>query len=340
MSAKTLSREQFFGINYLMRHWWLSYTLSVFFLTILIGFWYWLFNPLGNTATNAFASPLPTDFTLSKNDQVTSLNTWFPSQSFLTSPNVPRPVLSGTSVLSYDLTTDNMLFSLNPDTKMPMASLTKIMTAIVSLEHPKDDDKYFVRQQDLVGEDTMGLDAGEVLSQRELLYGLILHSANDAAETLADNYPGGRNAFIIAMNDKVRTLGLSHTHFTNPTGLQGDGQQYTTANDLLVMTRYALIQFTTFAKVAATVSITIPQTSTHKQYYLENETNLMTSYPGVKGVKTGYTPEAGLCLITYLDYHGHQIVAVLLGSQNRRDDMKEVLDYSLKTLGIIPPAHE
>jgi serine-type D-Ala-D-Ala carboxypeptidase (penicillin-binding protein 5/6) len=220
-----------------------------------------------------------------------------------------------------------------------MASLTKIMTAIVALEHQKTDDQYVVRQQSLVGEDSMGLSAGETLSLSDLLYGLILHSGNDAAETIADNFPNGRLAFIRAMNTKLATLGLTDTHFSNPTGLEGDGNQYTTARDLLTMTRYALIHFPEFRSVVATFDDTIPATTSHKAYYLENETNLISSYPGVEGVKTGYTPEAGLCLVTYLNYDGQEIIGVILHSDDRRDDMKELLDYSLTKLGIMPPHH-
>jgi D-alanyl-D-alanine carboxypeptidase (penicillin-binding protein 5/6) len=105
------------------------------------------------------------------------------------------------------------------------------------------------------------------------------------------------------------------------------------------MTRYALTTFPLFTTVAATFDYYIPPTATHKAYSLENETNLLSSYPGVKGIKTGYTPEAGLCLVTYLDYAGHKIIAVLLHSDDRRSEMKELLDYSLKDLGVTPPKH-
>jgi D-alanyl-D-alanine carboxypeptidase (penicillin-binding protein 5/6) len=141
------------------------------------------------------------------------------------------------------------------------------------------------------------------------------------------------------MNNRVKALGLSDTSFTNPTGLEGDGKQYTTVYDVVVMTEYALVNFPLFDQVVSTFDYNIPQTPTHKAFYLENETNLLTSYPGVKGVKDGYTPEAGLCLVTYLDYGGHKIVGVVLGSDDRRGEMIELLDYSLRSLGITPPHH-
>lgn len=312
-----------------------AYTFTLFLVVLLASLVAWLIDPLISHASPLVSSPLPQFLTRITNNQVTSIDIW--------SPHVtagPAPLtLTAQAALSYDLTTGKMLFSKEPNKRLPMASLTKIMTATVALEHPLPGASYIVRQRDLVGEDSMGLSAGESLTLSDLLYGLILHSGNDAAETLADNYPEGRNSFIVAMNEKARSLGLSNTHFTNPTGLEGDGDQYTTAKDLLVMTRYALSHFPLFDTVVSTFDDTIPQTSTHKAYVLENETNLLTSYPGVQGVKDGYTPEAGLCLVTYLDYGGHQIIAVILGSDDRRGEMKDLLDYSLKSLGVTPPQH-
>lgn len=281
-------------------------------------------------------SPAPDFLTYFRNKQVSTLDLWFPQKS----SNNKNPLnITAKAALLYDLTNDKIIYSKSPNAKLAMASLTKVMTAIVALENQKPDDKYFVSQKDLVGEDTMGLSNGETLSLSELLYGLILASGNDAAETIADNFPSGRKAFIKAMNNKVKALGLSNTNFSNPTGLEGDGKQYTTAYDLLVITKYALSKFWLFDEVVSTFDYNIAQTQTHKAYYLENETNLLTSYPGVKGIKTGFTPEAGLCLVTYLNYKGHEVIGILLGSDNRRGEMKDLLDFGLKSQGITPPNH-
>lgn len=281
------------------------------------------------------ASPLPNFLTYFKNNQVSTINLWFPTSNSI-NQNIE---ISAKSAIVYDLATDKILYSKNPKEKLPMASLTKIMTAVIALENRKTNNLYLVTKDDLVGEDVMGLSVNEILPLNDLLYGLILHSGNDAAETLASNFTGGRTAFIKAMNNKVKSLGLSDTNFTNPTGLEGDGTQYTTAYDLLIITKYALDKFPTFNDVVSTFDYNIEATPTHKAFYLENETNLLTSYPGVKGVKTGYTPEAGLCLVTYLDYNGHQIIGVLLNSDNRRQDMKDLLDAALKSQGVQPPPH-
>lgn len=284
-------------------------------------------------------SPLPDSLTSYVNRQVSTLHLWFPSAKLEEEFTVQKPVTSARAVVIYDLTTEKFLFEKNKDDKLPMASLTKIMTAIIALENKKDD-SYIVSKNDLVGENRMGLSEGEVLTLEELLYGLMLPSGNDAAETIASNYPEGRIEFVKAMNNKAKALGLVNTNFTNPSGLQGDGDQYTTVQDLLVITRYAMENFPQFRKVVETFEYVIPYNNSHKAFYLVNETNLLTSYPGVKGVKAGYTPEAGLCLVTYLEHEDHKIIGVILGSNNRREEMKELLDYSLKLLDIPPPPHE
>ena len=283
-------------------------------------------------------SPLPNFLTFFANDQVFTLNLWEPFFEMLEGNASQNSTITAKSALIYDLTSDRVLFSKNPKEKLPMASLTKIMTAIVALESAKNDNKYLVTKENLVGENSMGLSEGEMLTLEELLYGLILTSGNDAAEVLASNFPNGRGRFINAMNDKAKAMGLKNTHFTNPTGLEGDGAQFTTAYDLLVITNYAM-QSHLFKKVIKTFAHNIPYSQNHKAFYLENETNLISSYPGVFGVKDGYTPEAGLCLVTYLNYKGHKIIGILLGSDNRRQEMKDLLDYGLKLQGITPPPH-
>ena len=285
-------------------------------------------------------SPIPQFITLSNNEQVTLLDFWKPFVETIYGDSGDIPHVTARSALLYDLTTNRTLFEKKSHERLPMASLTKIMTAIVALENPKSDNKYVVTQENIVGEDSMGLQAGETLTLKELIYGLMLRSGNDASEVLAANYYKGRDEFVEDMNKKAQALGLSNTQFSNPSGLQGDGVQYTTAQDLLVITKYALENFPLFREVAASPEHTLPATSGHPEYYLLNETNLLTTYPGVKGVKTGFTPEAGMCLVTYLEYEDHKIIGVLLNSENRRQEMKDLLDYSLHSLGVEPPPHE
>ncbi len=318
----------------------LSYLVSIVALTLLLtdGLWYlYGANFVRNYHLN---SPLPDFLMLSNNNQVQLLDFWSPVMQQVHGDTGDLTDLTAQSVLVYDLSESKILYEKDPDIKHPMASLTKIMTAIIALDNQKPDNKYIVTKDDIVGEDSMGVTAGEAYGFADLLYGLLLPSGNDAAEVFAHNYPKGRIGFVDAMNNKAKALGLLNTHYTNPSGLQGDGDQYTTAYDLLVLTRYALSQYPLFTQVVATDTYDVQATSTHKEIDLANETNLLTTYPGVKGVKTGYTPEAGLCLVTYLDYDGHKIIGIILNSQNRRGEMKELLDYSLKTVGVTPPAYE
>lgn len=285
-------------------------------------------------------SPLPLNLTTFNNRQVSSVDLWVPNFEEIDSPKLEKPFTTAKSALVYDLSTNKLLFQKEPKIKLPMASLTKIMTAVIALENQRNSDEYLVSADALVGEDTMGLAANEILSLEHLLYGLMLNSGNDSAETIAGNFPRGRKAFIEAMNKKALSLGIRDTNYTNPSGLEGDGDQYTTAYDLLVITNFALNHFPAFNKVVNKAEYYIPATDKHGEYFLTNETNLLTSYPGVKGVKVGYTPEAGYSLVTYLEYKGHKIVGILLNSQNRRQEMKDLLDYSLKVQGVTPPLHQ
>lgn len=317
---------------------WFSYYVTIVLISLVFSVLFWYYTP-EKDKTSSYLSPITDALSLQKNNQVRLLDLWLPMIQESFGREAQTPHLTARSALVYDLTTNKTIYEKNADKRLPMASLTKIMTAIVSLENKRSDDTYTVYKEDLVGEDSMGLEPGEKLSLEELLYGLILNSGNDAAEVLAHNSPMGREAFLQAMNDKAQALGLSNTRYSNPSGLQGDGVQYTTAYDLLVVTRYALDTFPLFRTVAEQAEHTIPQNATHKEYTLFNETNLLTTYPGVKGVKTGYTPEAGMCLVTYLDYKGHRLIAIILNSENRREEMKELLDYSLKAIGVTPPQH-
>ncbi len=314
----------------------ISIILPISFI-LAVGFWYYL---APQYQTDQLLSPVPDFLSVKQNNQVRFLDLWSPVVQNIHGSGGDEVNLTAHSVLMYDLTTNKVLYDKDGKVRRPMASLTKIMTAIIAMENKRSDNTYIVRDEDLVGEDSMGLTAGEALTLEELLYGLMLPSGNDAAEVLAHNYRSGRVGFIKAMNDKAKALGLKDTSFSNPSGLQGDGVQHTTSYDLLVMTRYALEHFPLFKQVVSTPTYDIPENDTHKAFSLVNETNLLTTYQGVKGVKTGFTPEAGLCLITYLEYGDHQIIGVILNSENRRGEMKELLDYSLKSVGVEPPPFE
>lgn len=302
----------------------------------LVGFSY--FNKTKLNGKQTIVSPLPSLLVNTFYKEAEAHEYWQPNINNRT--NTESSVeITAKGAIAYDLTTDKLLYAKNHDTRLPIASLTKIMTAVVAMENIDINSEITITDNAAsVGENAMGITKGEKIKVENLLYGLILNSGNDAAEALAEGSKFGRESFLHLMNKKAEDLGLNQTRFTNPSGLEGDGEQYSTAEELLILTRYAL-QNDDFARIVETVEKNIPQSSAHKAFYLYNQTNLLTTYPGVKGVKTGFTDEAGMCLVTYLDYKGHRIIAVLLNSQNRRQEMKDLLDYSLKKLGVEPPKH-
>lgn len=311
--------------------------LLIIFLAVGASYYYFYYKD--SPQKFSITSPLPNLLTKVLPQARGVENAWNPNPKVLGS-SIKKPDIVASSIAAYDLTTNQYLISQDVGKRLPIASLTKIMTATIALENMElNQDVKIGQKAATIGEDSMGLTHGEKLTLHDLLYGLMLNSGNDAAEAIAAASPFGRDNFVYLMNKKAEELGLSDTHFTNPTGLQGDGNQYSTAKDLIVMTRYAL-QNPTFAEIVSTYEHDIAQTNEHKAYTIYNETNLLTSYPGVKGVKTGFTDESGYSLVTYLEYDSHKIIAILLNASDRRQEMKDLLDYSLKSEGIKPPPHD
>lgn len=266
----------------------------------------------------------------------TAINLWFPQAAQASDQNDKEPQLTAKSAYFVDINSGQVLFQKNSHIKLPIASLTKIMTAIVTVENHNFSDEILISDQAASMEpDHMLLKSGERLTVEELLYGVFLVSANDAAEALAENTAGGRENFIKEMNEKAKMLTMNDTLFINPSGLEEDGkEQFSSAYDVVLMSRYAIKQFPRLVDFSSTYHKTIPQTLTHQDYDMYSGINLLTTYPGVMGFKTGYTPEAGLTLVTLAQKEGHWVMGVILNSENRREEAKELLDYSFKKLGI------
>jgi len=243
-----------------------------------------------------------------------------------------QPQTVAQSALLVNIGTGEALYNKLPDEKLKIASLTKIMTAIVVLEHNNLTDTAVVSgKADSTGENSMGITAGETYTIEELLYGLILNSGNDAAIALAEATAGDVETFVDWMNIKSKELALTNTYFADPSGLNDN--TYSTATDLVRLTRYAL-KFPELRQIVATVTYALPATEQHKYIPLENQTNLLTTYPGVKGFKTGYTEEAGMCLVTYAENNGIEVVGVVLNSNDRKGDMSLMLDHGFGKYGI------
>ncbi len=267
-------------------------------------------------------------------EKVLAENLWFPSG--ILGVQTDEPSITANAALFIDSKTGQALFSKNSNSKLPIASLVKVMTALIALEHKGMDDQYEVSQKAADMEpDKMLLIAEEKLTLKELLYGIFLISANDAAEVLAEETTGNRKEFIELMNKKAKQLGMEDSYFVNPTGLDEDSNNsYSTAYDLAILTRYLIRHFPEVVEISETPHIYLPITQDHQDYDMYTGINLITTYPGVVGFKTGYTPEAGLTLITLAQKDGHEVIGVLLGSQSRRDEARELLDYSFKKLGL------
>jgi len=166
---------------------------------------------------------------------------------------------------------------------------------------------------------------GEKITAENLLYGLLVGSGNDAAQTLAENFPGGMANFVSAMNRKAWEIKLSGTHFANPMGLDEENH-YSTARDLAQLALIA-IKNPSFAKIVSTsefIATDISGTIVHK---LKNTNELVGKADGVKGVKTGWTQNAGGCLVSLIEKSGRRIVIVVLGSEDRFGETEKLVDW-------------
>ncbi len=224
-------------------------------------------------------------------------------------------------------TTGEVIFAKNETERLPMASTTKIMTAVTAIEHSHPDDVVTVSAAASSQEGSSAyIETGMRLSMRDLLYGLMLNSGNDAAYAIAEHISGNVEDFAELMNEKAEELGLYDTHFKNPSGLE-DKEHYTTALDLARTARYAM----TIPEIRETVSTQKYQTeaeNTGKTLYFSNHNKMLKMYEGATGVKTGFTRAAGRCLVSSAKRDGMEFIAVTLGDPNDWKDHAEMLDFA------------
>jgi D-alanyl-D-alanine carboxypeptidase (penicillin-binding protein 5/6) len=171
----------------------------------------------------------------------------------------------------------------------------------------------------------MGISTGETYTIRQLLYGLLLPSGNDAAKALAVATAGDEGRFVSLMNGKAAQLGLRNTHFTNASGLDDRGH-YSTAYDLAVITKYAM-SFPEFQEIVRQGEYEIPYTPEHKYLHLVNANSMVNSYPGATGVKPGNTADAGNCLVATATRNGRDVMAILLDTPGRNSNMAKLFDH-------------
>ncbi|WP_410768987.1 D-alanyl-D-alanine carboxypeptidase family protein [Fontibacillus sp. BL9] len=235
-----------------------------------------------------------------------------------------------------DVTSGRILYSSHGDEELPIASLTKIMTAIVAIEHGKTDEKVKVSRNAFGKEgSSIYLHLGEEMSLENMLYGLMLRSGNDAATAIAEHVGGSEQGFVHLMNEKVKLLGLEHTAFQNPHGLDAKGH-YSSANDLAKLTAYALHN-PLFKEIVRTPSRKAPNPNDPWDYRWDNKNKMLRFYEGADGVKTGYTKTARRCLVSSATRNGQQLVVVTINDGDDWNDHRKLLDfgftqYPLKTL--------
>jgi serine-type D-Ala-D-Ala carboxypeptidase (penicillin-binding protein 5/6) len=246
----------------------------------------------------------------------------------LARPAPAPPAIKARSAIILDLNTGGVLYQLDAHGRHAPASLTKVVTALVALDVLGLNQLVTVPPSinQLPWDSTrMGLRVGERLTVRELLYGLFLNSGNDAAITLAETAMP-RATFIALMNAKAAKLGMVDTHFVNPIGLDDPGH-YSSAADLARATIELIKRFPEVAAMASTPRLTLSATATHHAYALYNLNELIRTYPGATGLKTGWTGRAGGCLIATATRDGRHLMVVLMGSPRIFDEAAALLDY-------------
>ncbi len=234
------------------------------------------------------------------------------------------PVVNATASIVMDMKSGRVLYEKNAYTRKAMASTTKIMTAILALEKGNlEDDVTVSKRAAMIGGSRVNLVQGEVFKLKDLLYGLMLNSGNDAAIAIAEHIGGTVEDFVDLMNRKAQDLELADTSFRSPHGLDADGH-YTTAYDLARLSAYAL-KNPLFSKIVSTKSITLPRLG------LYNTNDMLWYYPGADGVKTGFTGKAGRCLVTSVTRNDWRIISVVLGCPTnsiRAQSSSSILDYA------------
>jgi len=239
---------------------------------------------------------------------------------------IKKPSLTAKAAIVQDVRSGAILYMKNPDMKLYPASTTKIMTALVSLDFYKDLSKVLtIHDEYMAIGHKMGLKKNEQISVKGLLYGLLVSSGNDAAITLANNYKTGYSGFILEMNKKAKEIGLNNTHYENPSGIE-NYKHLTTAHDLSILATY-VVNNQIIYKIMQTKKITVYDITGSIKHNLIN-TNKLLGYMDIRGLKTGWTLNAGECLVTYTTHNNNPIVIVVLHSNDRFGDTKRLIEWT------------
>lgn len=237
------------------------------------------------------------------------------------------PVLSARAVLAVDMKSGVTIYEKNPDSQLLPASTTKIVTALIAMDY-YDPDEILVVYDPTVDGKKMGLVYGEQILAKDLIYALLVYSANDAAEVLAQNYPGGREAFVREMNKLASKLSLENSYFTNPAGLDG-GDHVSTARDLIRVANIAMRR-PAFANIVRQENGVVASVDGQIVHRIESTNELLGEVEGVFGVKTGWTENAHENLVTYIERDDKQVMIAMLASQDRFGESEELIEWIFK----------
>ena len=247
---------------------------------------------------------------------------------------VARAQTSAAAACIVELTTGRVLFEYEADTQLPMASTTKVMTALLALELGEPDEPVTCSENAYgVPGTSIYLDLGETLPLGQMLLGLMLASGNDAAVAIAEHLGGSVEEFAQMMNARALELGARNTHFVTPHGLPMDGH-YTTARDLALISRHAMTLHA-FRRIVSTQRASIPWAGRDYDRQLQNKNRLLSDYPGATGVKTGYTRAAGRCLVFGAQREGLELVGALLNCPEWFDEAARLMDACFEQYGML-----
>ena len=239
-------------------------------------------------------------------------------------PDQPR--IQASSAILIDADSGTVLFERNADERRPPASTTKILTAVMLLENVAPDE---LIEADKSASETDGSSLymlpGEKIAASELVYALMLRSANDACVAVAKHIAGSQAAFADMMNRKAAEIGARHTHFSNPNGLPAK-DHWTTARDLAIIASYAM-RIPEFRKVVGTRYHTITRDPRNTDTFLKNRVKFLWHYPGADGIKTGFTVAAGRCFVGSATRRGWRLISVVLNSPDMFGETRQLMDY-------------
>lgn len=242
------------------------------------------------------------------------------------SHGVAAPSTHAQAVIVQDVGSKVVMHSYHAHTRLYPASTTKIMTALVALDNYQLDEVITITSADHAIGSTMELTVGEQIRVYDLLAGLLIKSANDAAVTLANHIPGGYPAFIAAMNSKAQALNLVDTSYRNPSGIDTGGH-YTSVRDLALLAAIAMDN-PVIRELVGIKSKTVADTTLEHSHYLESTNELLGQLDGVVGLKTGWTDLAGECLVAYTTRGDHSVITVVLNSADRFGDTRALVDWA------------